>query len=36
MEADFRLDHGFKYRPILIYIGNIASSFEVPDMILTL
>jgi len=25
-------DHGFKYRLILIYIGNIVSSFEVPDI----
>ena len=28
--------HGFKYRPILIYIGNIVLGFEVPGMILTL
>jgi len=25
--------HGFKYRPILIYVGNIISDFEIPDMI---
>ena len=30
-----RCNHGFKYRPILIHIGNIVSDFEVPDMRLT-
>jgi len=28
--------HGFNYAPILIYIGNIVSIFEVPDAILSL
>jgi len=28
--------HGFKYCLILIYIGNIISGFEEPDMLLTL
>ena len=30
-----RCNHGFKYWPILIHIGNIVSDFEVPDMTLT-
>jgi len=30
METSF---HGFKYRSILIYIGNIVSGFDIPDMI---
>ena len=29
-------NHCFRYWPILIYIGNILSGFEVPDMILAL
>jgi len=28
-------NHGFKYRLILIRVGDIVSDFEVPDMILT-
>jgi len=30
------LYHGFKYRPILIYLGNIIPDFEVPYTILIL
>jgi len=29
------LNHGFKYRPIPVYMGNIVSDFEVPNTILT-
>jgi len=28
-------NYSFKYQPILIYISNIVSGFELPDMILT-
>jgi len=31
-----RLNNGFKYWSILIYIGNIILGFEIPDMKLTL
>jgi len=33
---NYDLDHGFKYQPTLIYIGNTVSGFKVPNMILTL
>ena len=29
-------NHGFKYKLILIHIGNIVSEFELPNTILTL
>jgi len=35
MVEDYIPNHGFKYRPVLVYINNIILDFEVSDMRLT-